>query len=721
VRAPEPPSRPQPLRFDEARLRSALAQLALGVSALHEARKLHRDIKPSNVLVTRDGRVTVLDFGLVAELAHEGVAQSMNVVVGTPGYMSPEQAMGYVLTPATDWYSVGVILYVAMTGVAPFDGPPAHVLMCQQRFDPVPPATIAPGIPADLDRLCLDLLRREPELRPTGRQILERLGDAPSPSRRSRPSIWPTVVAAPFVGREAYLAALRDASLATREGRAEIVLLHGGSGVGKSALVRAFLDRLQHELPNAVVLSGRCYPRESVPYKALDSLIDDLSMWLRRLPHAEASALVPRGAWALGRVFPVLEQVDAFAALSRTKGPATTRSGELARAAADLGAGVDSGAGSSRPGQVVDPHELRRRAFAALRELFDRIAERRPLVVAIDDLQWSDADSNALLAELFQGADAPQMLLLATYRVDDVHAQPLVRALVAASASSSTLEIRDLQVRELSRAEALGLASALLGPGQEARAARIVEEAGHSPFFIEALARHAGDEGAAERDGRPPGAALPEVDLAAVVRARIEALAPGARALLDSIVVAGRPVDASVARRAAGTEAQEPAMLAALFAAHLIQRSGAAEHVVESYHDRIRVGALALLSEDAKRERHGALAEALEASGRADAEELAGHFHAAGRLAEATRYAIRAAEVAEGALAFDRAARLYALALSLDPKLDAAVRVRLGDALVHAGRGAAAPRRPMRTSRPRRARARRRRSICGAAPPSSSS
>src|SRR5262249_31616063 len=151
------------------------------------------------------------------------------------------------------------------------------------------PADLLPGIPEDLNALCAQLLRCDPGERPSGPEVLARLagGAAATPAPGSAAAGPP-----PFVGREGHLAELTRAFGRVRQGRAAVYDVHGRSGAGKSALVQHFLDGLAGR-GEAVILTGRCYEQESVPYKAVDGLVDALTRYLLRLDPSEVVPLLP--------------------------------------------------------------------------------------------------------------------------------------------------------------------------------------------------------------------------------------------------------------------------------------------------------------------------------------------------------------------------------------------------------------------------------------------
>ena len=263
--------------FSRPRLVGALAQLVDGLAALHRAGKLHRDIKPSNMLVTAEGRVVILDFGLTSEVTSPS-REWEGTLLGTPAYMAPELRTNRSATDASDWYAVGATLYQALTGRVPFAASAVDGVLDKAGQDPPAPVEISSGVPEELSAICMAMLCRDPAHRLSGQEALARLGltarASPQPARPHRGA---------FVGRTAELRGLRLALDAAGDGHRAAVCIHGVSGIGKSALIRRFLDDVT-ATSSVLVLAGRCYEHESVPYKALDTVIDSLSRYLASLP-----------------------------------------------------------------------------------------------------------------------------------------------------------------------------------------------------------------------------------------------------------------------------------------------------------------------------------------------------------------------------------------------------------------------------------------------------
>ncbi len=632
---------------DEGRLRAALRQLVHGLLALHDAGLVHRDIKPSNVMVTRAGRVVVLDFGLVTELDPAAQSQATGPI-GTIEYMAPEQAVGAAVGEAADWYAMGVMLYEALTGQVPHTGHALQILIDKQQVVPTPPESLSPDAPADLLALCRDLLRIDPASRPSGTAVARRLGLDVAETRTPRPSMLAGV--AMFVGRERELAELGRAAERARA-HSIVHLVVGESGIGKSELVARYVRELRATEPGVLTLAGRCYERESVPYKALDGVADGLVQLLASLDAAEVAPLLPARASLLVRLFPVFQRVAAIATA-----PALRE-------------------------EVGERHEQRRLMFAALRELLGAFVGARRLVITIDDLQWADADSLLLLRELLVGFGAPRALVLATVRGGDAEAEQVASRL-------DGLIVQRTALGPMTDDECHLLAARLV-PALVARLdlPRIVREAGGHPMFLHEILRHVETQGAD---------VAPSATLDDALWARVGLLRADARQVLEVVCLAGAPLAAEViatACRLGATEvARATATLRVAGLAREVHRGRAL--ALEPFHNRVREAVSGRVDVTASRDMHARIAEALEVSaGPRDPQLLLRHVRLAGLPQRAARYAEEAAELSETAHAFEQAAELWRIALEVVPR-DASdarrVRLRLGEALINAGHGAEA-------------------------------
>jgi tetratricopeptide (TPR) repeat protein len=618
-------------RLEVERVREAFAGLAEGLLALHEAGFCHRDVKPENVRVTPEGRVVLLDFGLIAELSEES---DDDPEVGTAAYMAPEQKPGAPIGPEADLYAMGVCLYEALCGKLPFDGElPLHILQNKRRGRPPPaPSQRAPreDIPVDLEALALALLDARPEARPAVASLPARLrGETEAPGAHASRSLRPANPV-PLTGRDAELTLL-DLELArTEHGTPRVVLIEGDSGIGKSALVDHWLKRVRDDQPTAVVLRGRCYENEKLPYSALDGMVDELSRLLRRLGPQACAALLPPHAAVLAELFAVLGSVR----------------------------GVGD---APRKGILAEPHARRRQGFDALRSLLSNLCAEGPLVLAVDDLQWADLESFRLLRALLREQGAPPLLLVATVRarreLSAEHAEAVDE--LAAWPCSARISVGPLQESHARR-----LVARLLDGADARTVERVVAQAHGHPLFLDELATHA-------RTVDASGA----LTLDTAVAARLEALQPHARRLLELVALAGRPHGLHVYERALA-DLEDPAdtsldeAIAVLSAAKLLRVRK--DQQLVCFHDRIRAVATRGVAEAAWQPLHLALARVLDAEPEAEPAERARLWDEGGEPSRAAAAYEQAGAAALEALAFQQSAALLARALKLTPSDDEA-------------------------------------------------
>ncbi|HUU01942.1 MAG TPA: protein kinase [Myxococcota bacterium] len=157
--------------------------ICAGLSAAHERGITHRDLKPGNVMIENEtGRVVITDFGIARLVSARRGQTEAGLVVGTPEYMSPEQAQGLEVGPAADIYSLGVIVYELLTGKLPHTAStPVAVALKQVTEEPAPPREVNPSIPANLEAAVLRCLRKDPGRRfESARALAEALGVEPA-------------------------------------------------------------------------------------------------------------------------------------------------------------------------------------------------------------------------------------------------------------------------------------------------------------------------------------------------------------------------------------------------------------------------------------------------------------------------------------------------------------------------------------------------------------
>lgn len=634
------------------RLRDAFQQLTKGLTRLHSAGVVHRDLKPRNVLVTDSGRVVLLDFGLVMTLGDDvGVDELAGI--GSAEYMAPEQATGTELSAAADFYALGVCLYQALTGQLPITcAVPFELLKKKQSEKPLRPSARVADIPEDLDSLCIRLLAHEPRDRPGSDEVARVFGCTTVPSY-GRAVAFSAGDEPAFTGREKELKILEDRLNNCRQGRLELVLIEGESGIGKSTLIHKFLNSLKDRNKDALILYSRCYENEQLAYKAFDSGMERLADFLDRLNSDRLRDLLPPQAALLPRVLSSFSRVKAIAKSPTHAIPA-------------------------------DPTAQHLEGRHALLSLLAKIGNERPLVIAIDDLQWADAESFDLLGSLYENRTELSCLIICTLR-------PLGE--LEQDAAAAIIEIRDwpkihnLVLHGLSVPTARTLASRLLGPDTDERMLdRLIAESQGHPLFLTELVRYVEDHKGLTAGG---------ITLETALQARIDGLLPQARRLLIAACVAGRSYPLAILATATGLGTELSGLLSTqLLAQKLLRRRRSGE--LACFHDRIRQIAAKCVSKEKVRDLHAAFARALAQHPDCDSAQLARHYDVAGEFEAAISAYDRAGERALATLAFARAERLYSRALELsrthdiEPERLHGLKVQRGHALARDGRSAEA-------------------------------
>jgi DNA-binding CsgD family transcriptional regulator len=419
----------------------------------------------------------------------------------------------------------------------------------------------------------------------------------------------------PFVGRSRELAELRSAIDELHAGQGGLVLLAGEAGIGKTRLASEVCAQAIEF--GAITVWGRCSELEGVP-----------------------------AYWPWIQVLRRIADEEDPAALIEGLGDAAE---EVTRLVPELSPG--------RPSGRIQPGEEggRFRLFDAIARLLRWWARRRPSVIVLDDLQWSDASSLAVLRHLSPELGDLGLLIMTSYRtteIDDAHPLAAALPLLSRERGARLLELRGLEIKDVDR-----YLAAAYGTVEHDVAATIYRRSGGNPFFVAELVRLVRDEGSVRPDALPRG-------VREVIGRRLRALPDDARRLLEAASVLGRDFDLDLL---AETVATPPlAILDQLdrtVRAELVHASAEVPGRYSFVHDLVRETAYRELSATARIRLHRAAAEALARGPRGDRlAAIAHHWLEAapgGAWEEAASHASQAADRAMADLAFEEAARLY--------------------------------------------------------------
>ncbi|HYO56266.1 AAA family ATPase, partial [Archangium sp.] len=449
--------------------------LATTLAEVHRRGVIHKDIKPSNIVLSTGGQPWLVDFGIATlqRTEHVDAAASLSAE-GTPAYMSPEQSgrMNRALDYRSDFYSLGVTLYEVLTGVLPFTGQDAlqwfHAHLAQA---PTPPHQRLPSVPSVLSAVVLKLLAKEAQERYQSAEGLKAdlekcahalqhgaaesfsLGQQDFPARFQLPQR--------LYGREQQVATLLASfERVARERKPAWVLVRGYPGMGKSSVAhelhrpvlqrRGFFlsgkfDQLQRDVPYATLSQAF----RSLVQQLLASTEEELRSWRTQLLESfEGNGQV------LLELIPQLELL----------------------------------AGQLPPAPELPPHQVQHR----FNRLFQRFlgvfaTPERPLVLFLDDLQWSDTASLQLLQFLSTHPDTPPLLVIGAYRDNEVSpSHPLALTLTEVRKAGTHLE--DIHLGPLSLEQTQQLVADAL-PGAEAQllqqlSALLQQKTAGNPFFL---------------------------------------------------------------------------------------------------------------------------------------------------------------------------------------------------------------------------------------------
>ncbi len=614
--------------------------VARGLVFAHGQGIVHRDLKPGNVWLTRDGVAKIGDFGLAVAQGRSRLTQH-GLMVGTFGYMPPEQALGGDATPQSDLYSLGAMLYEMVTGKPPFAGDsPTAVISQHLNTPPVAPSWHTEHCPPPLEDLILALLAKEPAQRPASAAAvvasLEGIDTTQRSRSRSDSAANPLdrLARGVFVGREKELERLRGVFDAAIAGRGSLVMLVGEPGIGKTRTTQEL--ETYARMRGAMVLWGGAY---------------------------ESSGAPPYRPWVqVAGMYASQDDVRTLAPLMPPDAPA-----ELSRIIPWL----RGQANVSEPEAIVDPESARFRLFDAYASFLRAMATKTPLVIVLDDLHWADKPTLQLLQHLARELPRLRVMIVGTYRDTDLsRTHPLSEALGSLNREAGFLRVA---LKGLTRDEVGAYIQGAANVSPPVRLVdKIFEETEGNPFFLSEVVNLMTQEGTLSAQSTNE-IVVPDGVKEALGR-RLDRISEETNELLQVCAIAGREFNyETLTLLGERTEDEVLRLIEEAVGARVIEEIEQPGRY-RFTHALMQETLLSELSTTRRVRLHGQVGEALEQRWGAQADEraarLAEHYVEAAMLsprfaAKAVHYSKIAAAQAESQSAWDDAARWYERALAL--------------------------------------------------------